>query len=356
MRTAFAHLPRHSSRRPVGRHRHARRGSGAMALAALLFLTACGGGSDSETTAGQAASADEVSTVRVGYIPIVSTLATVIGVDEGIYEEHGLQAELTKATSGAELVAALQGGSLDIGYSNYSSIFQAVDQNLDIMMIASSDGDAARPGPDGAMVGISSVLVLEDSPFKGGSDLRGKKVAVNGLRNINELALRMWLADSGVDIEEVTLVELAFPAQGPALRSGAIDAAFVTEPFVTQELKQGGVRGLGDAFAAINPDLPLAAWITTREFAEKNPEIIENFQRATFLSAERTNAMTDEEKAEMLAKHLSIAPEVGIDVVLGHFHEGFPLDDVQGIADVMYDNQLISRKLDVSDLTVPDPK
>jgi NitT/TauT family transport system substrate-binding protein len=353
MSTAFAHLSRSVSRRPGERRRRAGKGTGALALAALLFLSACG--SDSETASGTDTSEKGMTSLRVGYIPISSTLATVVGVDEGIYEEHGIEMELTKGTSGAELVAALQGGSLDIGYSNYPSIFAAVEQGLDIMMIASSDGDAAKPNSDGTMIGLSSVLVAEDSSIEKPSDLRGKRVAVNGLRNINELAIRVWLSDQGVDISEVTLVELAFPAQGAALRSGSIDAAFVTEPFVTQELKQGGVRGLGDAFSAINPDLPLASWITTREFAEQNPEVIADFQRATFESAARVTAMTDEEQPQLLFKHLQIDPAVGADVVLGRFHESFPVDDVQEIADLMYENQILGKELDVTDFLVPDP-
>src|SRR5690554_5797254 len=88
----------------------AQRGSARRFLATALLsglvaaLTACGNG---EPEADGSGSSGTATTIRVGVIPATAALPVYVGLEEGIFEKHGLNLELTEAKSGADLVAAL---------------------------------------------------------------------------------------------------------------------------------------------------------------------------------------------------------------------------------------------------------
>ena len=77
----------------------------AAAAASLLVLTSCGGGDDAPTDTEQEAAQDggELTQISVGVIPIVDVAPIYLGVQEGIFEEHGLDVELTLAQGGAAI-------------------------------------------------------------------------------------------------------------------------------------------------------------------------------------------------------------------------------------------------------------
>lgn len=77
------------------------RGSFAAAAAAgLLVLTSCGGGEEAPAGGDEAAQDGGLTEVSIGVIPIVDVAPIYLGVQEGIFEEHGLDVELTLAQGG----------------------------------------------------------------------------------------------------------------------------------------------------------------------------------------------------------------------------------------------------------------
>ena len=74
----------------------------ALALTAVLAVTACGGGSPSgeEGGGGSPGAGGELTPVNVGVIPIVDVAPIYLGEKEGFFEEAGLDLELTQAQGG----------------------------------------------------------------------------------------------------------------------------------------------------------------------------------------------------------------------------------------------------------------
>ena len=100
----------------------------------------------------------ELTEISVGVIPIVDVAPIYLGVQEGIFEEHGLEVELTLAQGGAAIIPAIQSGDFDFGFSNITSL-----------VIANSGLASAVSRPPGPQttgeVGddFASLLVPEDS-------------------------------------------------------------------------------------------------------------------------------------------------------------------------------------------------
>ncbi len=58
-----------------------------------------------------------------------------------------------------------------------------------------------------------------------------------------------------------------------------MDAACEVEPFVSQA-KAAGSRGLDPFYVRTAPDLSVATYFTSKEYEEKNPDVVERFARA----------------------------------------------------------------------------
>ena len=68
-----------------------------MVLSALS-LAACGNGAGPSTEGDQAASTNgEIEKITLGVMPLVDLAPLHLGIDQGIFEEHGLEVELVTA-------------------------------------------------------------------------------------------------------------------------------------------------------------------------------------------------------------------------------------------------------------------
>src|SRR5699024_8061599 len=109
------------------------RGSLADAVAILLF-TACGrdgGEAASEDDVGQDGQLTEVS---IGVVPVVYVAQIYLGVQDGIFEDHGLDVDLTVAQGGAAIIPAVQSGDFDFGFSNITSLVIGESQGLPLQV------------------------------------------------------------------------------------------------------------------------------------------------------------------------------------------------------------------------------
>src|SRR5690606_4457573 len=96
----------------------------AAAAVAALTLPACGsgdratdegsagedGGQDSADATAAGAGTGGLEQITVGVLPIVDTAAIYLGVDQGFYEEEGLDVELEVASGGAAVAPGLTSG------------------------------------------------------------------------------------------------------------------------------------------------------------------------------------------------------------------------------------------------------
>src|SRR5690625_929234 len=151
------------------------------ALAALaLTLTACSsdGGGDTPATADTDAPGGETTEISMGVLPIVPSAALQLGIDEGIFAEHGFDVTLEAGQGGAALLPAVVSGQIEFAISNPLSIMLARGEGLDVRMVTGY----SHALPDG--VDINSIMAMSDSGISGPADLEGKTVAVNTLRTM----------------------------------------------------------------------------------------------------------------------------------------------------------------------------
>ena len=120
----------------------------------------------------------------------------------------------------------------------------------------------------------ADLLVLKDGPIKEPKDLEGKTIAVNTLKNICEVTIRKSLSDMGVDDTTLKFTEVPFPDMNAALEAERVDGACVVEPFVSQG-KAGKAKGIDPFYVNTAPDLTVATYFTSKQYAEENPEVVD---------------------------------------------------------------------------------
>ena len=259
-----------------------------LAATAALTVAACGGeDSPPDTSGASSGGSSEPVALKVGVLPIADLAPLYLGMDQGFFKEENLTIEPAVAEGGAAVVPAVMSGDNQIGFSNVTSIMNGTAQNLPLKPIAA--GVAGASTEDEAWDALLA-------PKGGVTDLKqleGKKVSVNTLKNLPEVAVRNSLEKAGVDLSKVEFVEIPFPDVPAALEAKRVDAAFAVEPFVGASVAAGATP-LAAPFEQLAPDLTIAEYFTTEQYAKENADVVAARRRRTSprWGAWRTSART----------------------------------------------------------------
>lgn len=221
--------------------------------------------------AGSASLAAAATKITLLYIPGGDFVPSFVAKDQGIFERHGLDVDMSIAQNGSVISAALAAGSAQIGTPTPPVLLQANEQGLDMVIVA---GATVLPFPKGA----SGVLARTGSDIKGPADLVGRKVGVPGFGGSLDVMTRNWVKASGVDYHKVNWVELQFPQMGDALKSGLVDATAAVNPFYARILESKAGYDIGDPWTSAPRGSMIVFYAATRDWAAKNKDAVAGFR------------------------------------------------------------------------------
>ena len=176
--------------------------------------------------------------------------------------------ETSTFNSGTEVIEAMFSGAIDASF---------IGPNPAINGYAKSDGEALRIVA-GTTSGGASLVVREgiDTP----ADLAGATLATPSLGNTQDVALRAWLLDEGYATDTSGGGDVHITPQDnadtlAAFQSGALDGAWVPEPWATRLVLEGGGHVLVDE-ADLWPegDFVTTHLIVSTEFLDEHPDVI----------------------------------------------------------------------------------
>ncbi|MFC7403244.1 ABC transporter substrate-binding protein [Citricoccus sp. GCM10030269] len=247
-----------------------------------LTLTGCGsgspsGGGEGSTSAGASegsGASGELTPVTVGVLPIAPSVGVQYGIEEGIFEEHGFDVELSTSNAGAAMLPAVSNQQITFGVGNPLSVMTAVDQGLDMRVVAGYSNSLAE-GDD-----IAGVVTTKDSGIEGYEDLEGKTTAINALRTLGDLTIMADAEEAGADPEKLNFTEMPFPDMAAQLERDNADAIWIPEPFLTSALENPDNSLVGYSFQDAIPGMPTMVTFTSGAYAEENPEVVSRFAEA----------------------------------------------------------------------------
>jgi NitT/TauT family transport system substrate-binding protein len=320
-----------------------RRTSMSLMVMSALVLSGCGGGGGDATGAGAGSSgtaAGELTTVSVGAIPIVDVAPLYLGVEQGIFADHGLQVEPFLAQGGAAIVPAVVTGQAQFGFSNITSLLQAEARGVPLALVAPGPGATGDPAAD-----FAAVIVQAGSPVQDAADLAGRTVAINSINNISDTVVREAVRQAGGDAEAVQFVELPFPNMVAAVADGSVDAAFTVEPFATVGKGQG-MRAVASPYTQTDDDLTVAGYFTSDQYVAENPEIVQAFAEAMVEAQQYATDHSDEARA-VLGSYTQIDPAVAADLTLPRYQTEINRDSVGKLLELGVGDGIIPDGVDL---------
>ncbi|MFM9367231.1 ABC transporter substrate-binding protein [Streptomyces sp. Da 82-17] len=328
---------------PARRRRSLRRALGRLAaapVALLLLATGCGSGSSGS---GQTASNGlEKSTVTVAATPLVDSAALYIAQERGYFKDEGLRVQVRPVQQSVQAVPALANGQVDVvAGGNYVTLLQAHDRGaLKLRILA--DGVALAPHS-------MDVVVMPDSPIRTAKDLEGRKVAENVLHSIQSLRLGAILKDEGHDAKAVEYRQVPFPQMAAALEKGRVDAADITEPFLTDARRRLGARVVVDGASGPADGLPLSGYGTTQRFVDENPRTAAAFQRAV-RRGQRDAAQNRDNVEEVLPGYSKLDVRTARAIALPRYARSDNPERIGELIALMVDGGLLKKRLDAEKL------
>ncbi|HEY6259792.1 MAG TPA: ABC transporter substrate-binding protein [Xanthobacteraceae bacterium] len=182
----------------------------------------------------------------------------LIGMKKGFFARHDIRPDVVFVPTAPGLVQQLAAGSLDlIAVNGLAEPLHAVEKGAPVAIMR-----IIGQTPNYVMISRRDIPDLKS--------LKGKKIAIGGLRDINKIYLDRVLIPNGLKDGDYDIIVIgATGARFAALQSGAIDATMLVPPFNFTAIKAGFTSlGLVRDYAK---DLPQTGMQVSKRWAAAHP-------------------------------------------------------------------------------------
>jgi nitrate/nitrite transport system substrate-binding protein len=254
---------------------------------AMLFSCNSGQSKNTETTMASAAGdVSNLPVIKLGIIPLTDCAPLVIAHEKGLFKKYGVNVEISKEASWANvrdklLTGELQGAHCLFGmpFSVYTGVGGTAGSEMHIAMMLNNNGQCIT-------------LSKEFCGKIKHKDISGVSKAVADLSAQREVSfagtfpggthdtwLRYWLAASGVDQKKVKVITIPPPQMVANMKVGNMDGFCVGEPWNQVAVAQGiGFTHL--ATQDIWKDHPEKALVVNKDFSTGRREDLKKVMKA----------------------------------------------------------------------------
>jgi NitT/TauT family transport system substrate-binding protein len=296
------------------------------ALTTALVVAAAGCGDDDDGGGGGGGSS-ELTTITVGTLPIANAAPMYLGMEKGFFEAEGLKIKPQVGEGGAALIPSLVSGDAQFAFVGVIPAITGVAQDVPIKIVTSSDDAAATEEKD-----WQTLVVPKGSSIEGVEDLPGKTIAVNALRGLAEVVISRSLEKQGVDYQAVKLLEVPFPEMPAALEQKRVDAALLTEPFLSAVLAESGTQIDAPSVETL-PNFPNGVYIAAEQYIAENGDVVDRFARAMNKSLEYAQD-NPEEVRRIVPTYTETPPEAAQQMRLPVFDSELDREGIELEADL----------------------
>ncbi len=166
--------------------------------------------------------------ITIGSLPYDYSALIFIADDQGFFAKNGLNATVRTYVSTLDSAAGIENGDVDVSLLPEYSIATEAFKKENISVIGSIDK-------------YQSVYLIcrKDHGIESVSDLRGKKIGAT-CGTIGEFYLGRFLNLRGINMEEVTLVDMRPPQYVDSLANGSVDAVITVYKYFEQSKERLG--------------------------------------------------------------------------------------------------------------------
>lgn len=242
-----------------------------------------------------------IATVKVGYLPMVSSLTYFVAVENKYFISHNLNIQAQSITTSNSIAQDLIGGKIDAAIELAIVPLLAGSDPSPGFKIFSTSSITSDAGFDGIVVRANSAV---------GSlrELSAKRVAVfpgtTAARTVNSVFTRAYPS-----LTPPQLIPLDPRQHLQALLAGDFDAVYAYEPTLTQSIVEHGAKKIASSMyaAQLSPN-PIGVAAVNAQWASTAPRAAEAFIAAIDEAVEFIDRHPNDAR-QILAKYTGARPD-----------------------------------------------
>lgn len=237
----------------------------------------------------------EKTALNIGLtVPTLAYLPLYAAVDQGLFEERGLDVTLVTFRGGSENLRAVVAGEIDISSGSISELINGLAAEQPLQMIWALNN--------------AQIYELWASPDVASWDnAAGKSFAISSIGALSHYVTDYMVRAAGLTPEDVNLVAAGGPAERwAALQAGQVDVAILSQPTSLIAEREGFVRLASMADYVDNWQNQI--FYTTEEFIASNPNTIRAFLDAVIQGAQLVDENPDM-AVELIVEYIGYSEE-----------------------------------------------
>lgn len=233
-----------------------------------------------------------ITTLRIGYQPMTHHVAAMVAQAKGWWQEDlkpfGIKdVELFPYPYGGPEIKSLGSRDLDLIYICASPTIVPISQGLDAKIVAAVDTNG------------SNLIIRNGLDFKGPRSLEGLKIGTYPRGTFQDVALKMWLRDNGINISSMNITAMAPGDAVSAMAHGKLDAIFAPTPvqaIIEMADKGRTVLTSGEMY----PNHACCVVVVSGKLIREEPALVEQIVK-THINATRFVVANPDEAARIFA-------------------------------------------------------
>ena len=284
--------------------------------------------------------------INVGALPVDTSAVVFYAQDQGYFKAAGLDVKIQTMASGPVLAQAVAANAIDIGVANVATVASARLRGVPLKFIAPAAIASEQTRTD-------LIMVPKDSPIQKASDLNGKTVGLNGLKDLQQICAMAWIDKHGGDSKTLKFIEIPFPQMGGAMDQKRVDAALPVEPFASAD--KATARSLGNVLDGVGKQYMIVGWLATDSWLATHADAATRFASAIAKAATWANGH-EKESAAILVKNSKLDPAIADTMARAIYGTRVDPALLQPVIDAALKYGVIDKTVAATDLIWTAPK
>lgn len=215
-------------------------------FAALVLSSCAGGEAGKETKADSASAKTESGVIKLGFIPLTDCASLVMAKELGYFEQEGVNVELSKEASWANIRDKIITGELSgahclysMPFSVYTGVGGKAETIMKIAMILNNNGQAITLSNKFCDVVGSNETAKVSAAVTKLNAVKQIQFAMTFPGGTHDLWLRTWMEATGIDPKAVGIKTIPPPQMVANMKVDNMDGYCVGEPWNGVAVKDG---------------------------------------------------------------------------------------------------------------------
>jgi NitT/TauT family transport system substrate-binding protein len=235
------------------------------------------------------------SVLNIGYQPSTHQIAEMVAFEKGWWQDELKPFGITEVKefqfpNGAPEMQSMLAGDLDAAYVGTAPPITAISQGLDAKIVAAVN------------INGSNLVLVPSANYSGPQSLAALSIATFPAGTIQDLVLKKWLKDSGVDVSKVAIKGMNPGDAVTAISAGKVDGVFLPQPspaIIESEGKGRSVVASGEMW----PNHACCSLVVSGKLIRENPALVKQIIRIHENATKYINEHPDE-AAEIYARKI----------------------------------------------------